>query len=180
MKKTNIFLLGALVMVAVVVAVEFAVYMSGVVPYRKCSEVYKQYSKVEGVRATYVKDYRVNDTLTVGVTLLEATDSAGWAFLVDTFHISKDRIKRAKVMPDYRVFEWQVVRGQPETKAVLKGINRIPNLTKDDVELCICDFQEKEISIFHAQNAKEIDAIRNYNFDKMTNKKITNDEDKKN
>ena len=149
-------------------------------PESECSEVYRHYAHVEGVEAAFVKGFPINDTVAVDVTLLHATDSAGWAFLVDTFHISKDRIKRAKVMPAYRVFEWQVVRGQPETKAVLKGINRIPNLTKDDVELCICDFQENEISIFHAQNAKEIDAIRNYNFDKMTNKKLTNDEDKKN
>ena len=179
MKKTDI--LVWLLLCGLAVGAAFALKQCRrTLPESQCSEVYRRYAHVPGVEAAFVKGFPINDTVAVDVTLLHATDSAGWAFLVDTFHISKDRIKRAKVMPDYRVFEWQVVRGQPETKAVLKGINRIPNLTKDDVELCICDFQEKEISIFHAQNAKEIDAIRNYNFDKMTNKKITNDEDKKN
>ena len=36
--------------------------------------------------------------------------------------------------------------------------------------MCVCDFQEKEICILHAKSAREIDAIKNYNFDNMTNK----------
>ena len=40
---------------------------------------------MEGVRATYVKDYRINDTLTIGVTLLEATTDSGWAMLQEDF-----------------------------------------------------------------------------------------------
>ena len=55
------------------------------VPLEECSEVYKRYHKVEGVRATYVKNYPVNDTLTVGVTLLEATTDSGWAMLQEDF-----------------------------------------------------------------------------------------------
>ena len=87
MKKSSILLLGLLVVAIVVVATMVARYLPGVVPYWQCSEVYKKYSRVEGVRATYVKDYRVNDTLTVGVTLLEATDSAGWAVLQEDFGV---------------------------------------------------------------------------------------------
>ena len=60
-------------------------YMQSVVPYWQCSEVYKRYHKVEGVRATYVKNYPVNDTLTVGVTLLEATTDSGWAVMQKDF-----------------------------------------------------------------------------------------------
>ena len=88
MKKSSILLLGLLVVAIVVVATMVARYLPGVVPYWQCSEVYKKYSRVEGVRATYVKDYRVNDTLTVGVTLLEATDSAGWACLKEDYGLT--------------------------------------------------------------------------------------------
>ena len=86
MKRTSIVTLCLCVFVAVVMVV--AVCMQRVVPYWQCSEVYKKYSRVEGVRATYVKDYRVNDTLTVGVTLLEATDSAGWEYLKEDFGLT--------------------------------------------------------------------------------------------
>lgn len=83
MKRTSIVTLCLCVFVAVVMVV--AVCMQRVVPYWQCSEVYKKYSRVEGVRATYVKDYRVNDTLTVGVTLLEATVDSGWVTLQEDF-----------------------------------------------------------------------------------------------
>ena len=85
MKKSSILLLGLLVVAIVVVATMVARYLPDVVPYWQCSEVYKKYSRVEGVRATYVKDYRVNDTLTVGVTLLEATVDSGWVTLQEDF-----------------------------------------------------------------------------------------------
>ena len=83
MKRTSIVTLCLCVFVAVVMVV--AVCMQRVVPYWQCSEVYKKYSRVEGVRATYVKDFRVNDTLTVGVTLLEATEDSGWVTLQEDF-----------------------------------------------------------------------------------------------
>jgi hypothetical protein len=70
------------VTVAVVLCIK---YVPRAVPWEECSEVYKRYSRVEGVRATYVKDFRVNDTLTVGVTLLEATTDSGWAALQRDF-----------------------------------------------------------------------------------------------
>ena len=55
------------------------------VPYWQSSEVYKKYKDVEGIRASYVKDYPVNDTLTVAVTLLETTTDSGWAMLQEDF-----------------------------------------------------------------------------------------------
>ena len=85
MKKTHILILGLLVVVATVVVVQVVRYLPRVVPYWQCSEVYKRYSRVEGVRATYIQDFRVNDTLTVGVTLLEATTDSGWVTLQEDF-----------------------------------------------------------------------------------------------
>ena len=83
MKKHNVIII-ILCVVAVLVAV-LVKRCPRTVPYEQCSEVYKRYSRVEGVRATYVKDYRVNDTLTIGVTLLEATTDSGWVTLQEDF-----------------------------------------------------------------------------------------------
>ena len=83
MKKNK--LICVVLFVTVVVAMLAWGYLARVVPYWQCSEVYKRYSRVEGVRATYVKDYRINDTLTIGVTLLEATTDSGWAMLQEDF-----------------------------------------------------------------------------------------------
>ena len=83
MKKNN--LICVVLFVTVVVAMLAWGYLARVVPYWQCSEVYKRYSRVEGVRATYMKDYRINDTLTIAVTLLEATTDSGWAMLQEDF-----------------------------------------------------------------------------------------------
>ena len=32
-----------------------------VVPFSQCSDVYKRYAKMDGVDATFIKDYKVND-----------------------------------------------------------------------------------------------------------------------
>lgn len=48
------------------------------VPWDECSEVYRQYAHADGIEATFVHDYPVCDTLSVDVTILQATDSAGW------------------------------------------------------------------------------------------------------
>ena len=85
MKKNN--LICVVLFVTVVVAMLAWGYLARVVPYWQCSEVYKRYSRVEGVRATYMKDYRINDTLTVAVTLLEATTDSGWAVLQEDFNV---------------------------------------------------------------------------------------------
>ena len=85
MKKSSIYIIFILVVVAAIVVGLAVRYVPSVVPYWQCSEVYKRYSKVEGVCASYIKDYRINDTLTLGVTLLEATTDSGWAMLQEDF-----------------------------------------------------------------------------------------------
>ena len=49
-----------------------------VVPFDQCSDVYKRYADMDGVDATFIKDYKVNDSIRVNVTLLQATDSVSW------------------------------------------------------------------------------------------------------
>ena len=85
-KKTHNIICVAICVVSGVVALWLS-YMPRKVPYSQCSEVYRRYSEVEGIRATYVKDYRLNDTLTIGVTLLEAETDSGWVRLQEDFDL---------------------------------------------------------------------------------------------
>lgn len=47
-------------------------------PQGEVSEYYTRYAGAHGINAAFVKDYRVNDTLRLDVTVLEVTDSAVW------------------------------------------------------------------------------------------------------
>lgn len=63
------------------------VSLPNVVPKDNCSDLYRQYAGAEGIKATFVKDYRVNDSLTLDVTILEARDSVGWDQMKNDFKI---------------------------------------------------------------------------------------------
>ena len=166
MKKHNVIFI-ILCVVAVLVAV-LVKRCPRTVPYEQCSEVYKRYSRVEGVRATYVKDYRINDTLTIGVTLLEATDSAGWKYLLQKFNISQE-MQTVFEQVDFGVMSWNSPKDNPEVRATTVGECRDVSLTDKDIEICACSFRERKICVFHTQSEEEILAIDNYNYDNMIN-----------
>ena len=178
MKKHNVIFI-ILCVVAVLVAV-LVKRCPRTVPYEQCSEVYKRYSRVEGVRATYVKDYRINDTLTIGVTLLEATDSAGWKYLLQKFNISQE-MQTVFEQVDFGVMSWNSHKDNPEVKAATIGECRDVSLTDKDIEICACSFRERKICVFHTQSEEEILAIDNYNYDNMINQtNLLNHEEDKN
>lgn len=54
---------------------------------RQCSPLYQRYYNVPGIEASYVKGFRINDTLAIDATLLHATDSASWERLLNDFHL---------------------------------------------------------------------------------------------
>ena len=47
----------------------------------QCSKIYWQYRGQEGIKASYVRDYPVDDTTLVDVTLLRATTDSAWVSL---------------------------------------------------------------------------------------------------
>lgn len=57
------------------------------VPFSQCSEIYQKYAGNPGIDASFVKNFRINDTLNVDVTVLKATDSVGWATMLSDFNI---------------------------------------------------------------------------------------------
>ena len=59
-------------------------------PPEECSELYRAYMDTPGVDATFIRGFQVNDTVSVDVTLLQATDSAGWETLITDFKIVRE------------------------------------------------------------------------------------------
>lgn len=56
-------------------------------PSKEVSEIYTRYENVDEIAASFIKDYKVNDSVFVDVTMLEAKDSAGWAMLKQDFSV---------------------------------------------------------------------------------------------
>ena len=79
LRRWLLFALLCLVAVAASVAI---VYWQHTVPLSECSEVYRQYYKTPGIRAAYIQDMTVDDTIHFDMTLLEARDSATYVWLL--------------------------------------------------------------------------------------------------
>ena len=56
-------------------------------PAGRCGELYRRYAGRPGIEAAYLRDYRLNDSVSVAVTLFRATDSAAWQQLCSDFAI---------------------------------------------------------------------------------------------
>jgi hypothetical protein len=78
-RRLPILLLLALLGVGAVVVCK---YWNGLFPLGDTSEVYRQYRHLPGVRAAFIRQMPINDTLRLDMTLLEAEDSAAFADLL--------------------------------------------------------------------------------------------------
>lgn len=78
----------------------------------ECSVLYQRYAESPDICATYIKNYRVNDTLTLNATLLEATTDSGWAILLKDFNISPLPPEiLARIKHKDAVTSWYVLHG---------------------------------------------------------------------
>ena len=169
MRKRNILLLTILVVIAVVGGMLAVRYLPGIVPESQCSEVYRRYAHVPGVEAAFVKGFPINDTLGVDVTLLRATDSAGWVYLIDAFGLPTEVLETVKESSEFNIWVWRSPKNEPEKRIILSSQN------KDSIlEIVVISFAEHQIGIFHSGSKEEEDAIMNYNLDRTTNKITSN------
>ncbi len=90
-------------------------YWPRTVPWDECSALYRQYAHADGIEATFLRGYRVNDTLAIDVTLLQATDSAGWQHLRKDIKISdyEEELFRQKTVAGINIM---VICGACSTK----------------------------------------------------------------
>ena len=117
------------------------------VPFEQCSEIYQKYANMEDVSASFIKDYKVNDTVYVDVTLLEATDSVGWVTLKKDFDIPnpspnfQQRIDSGKNMIGVKII--------PKSIAVDTTSKEYPN------NLLAISYLNHTLTIFHIKNDVE-------------------------
>lgn len=155
------------------------------VPFDQCSEIYKKYANVEKVKASFIKDFKVNDTVFVDVTLLEATDSMGWATLKKDFEIpnpspdfqqridsGKDLIYTKKIpkvtIADSLKKSHPNVSSQSREDDNLHSSRGAENVTYGNDWLAISHLNHI-IIVFHTKNEDEVHAVIFRNFEKSIN-----------
>lgn len=156
-KEWPIKVLATVVVVGVALAVKF---LFCAVPYWQSSEVYKKYKDVEGIRASYVKDFRVNDTLTIAVTLLEATTDSGWAMLQRDFSITPIPPEVINLIDSNSVDLWLASK---------RDYSRHKDSILSNNYLIAASRFKHKIAIFDIWSEEQLDAIYYYHFNKIQN-----------
>ena len=131
------------------------------VPFDQCSDLYKQYAGMEGIDATFIKNFKVNDTVFVDVTLLEVIDSMGWTTLKKDFEVPNPP-------PDVQQF---IDNGEDliYVKVIPKSTTTDTILDSYSNNLLAISHLKRTLTVFHIKNKEELNAVRHYNYDKSTN-----------
>ena len=160
--KPKQLILPAIIFLAIVLVALAVRLWPRTVPFDQCSDLYKQYANVEGIDASFIKDYKVNDTLTLDVTLLEATTDSAWQALCADFALS-DIVKTIMQIDPCAIFSRQVNRH--DHTQVVRG-------DSPDAEILAISCSTKTLSIFHTRNAAEKHAVFHHNYKETINQDI--------
>ena len=142
-------------------AITVAKYWFRIFPSHEVSPLYEHYADVEGIDASFIKDFRVNDTVFVDVTLLEAKDSAGWDILCHDFAISKLNAELQQFIDNGEdlISSQKIAKGNNPSKALTDT---------DNYDILATSRQTHMLTVFHIHNSNETQAIYHRNFDKST------------
>lgn len=128
------------------------------VPFDQCSDVYKRYAKMDGVDATFIKDYKVNDSVVVSATMLEATTDSAWIILQHDFSIP--------IIPKEYEEYFYADTNQLSLKLVPK---KNPSLPMDSIilnnDLVAISYPKRLICIFSIENTSQLKAILRDKYD---------------
>ena len=160
--KPKQFLLPAIIFLAIVLVALAVRLWPRTVPFDQCSEVYKRYADMDGVDATFIKDYKVNDSIRVNVTLLQATDSVSWNIIAKDLNVPPP----PEIPDEYKglflqsnSFGYFIVKNKP---------NEDKQMHDKRKDICTFSREKMTICIFHTCNETQIDAILDNSIDEIT------------
>ena len=126
-------------------------------PTHAVSEVYTRYAGTDGLNVVFLKDFQVNDTLFLDVTLLEAKTDSAWVVLQSDFHVP--------IIPE----EYRELLANSSSVDFWLASKKDPTIRTDTIishnDLIVMSRQKQTISVCHIENKRQADAI----MDKKTN-----------
>ncbi len=153
-----------LLVAAAILAVGVAVWRY-TAPQRHVSDLYRRYENANGIAASYIHNYHVNDTIRIDVTLLEATTDSAWQALCADFALS-DIVETIEDLDPSAVFSRQVSR-HDYSKVVLGD--------SPDAECLAISCDSRTFAVFHTRNAAEMHAVFHHNYKKSTGEPLNDD-----
>lgn len=135
------------------------VFLPQVVPYSQCSDAYKKYANVEGIEATFIKDFRINDTVSVDVTVLEAVDTNAWNMLKNDCSLPVlDPVSQRKIDNGKDLIFTRLVNDD--------DFNEPADLNSPECDVIAISYLNHTIWVFHVKSMIERHAVLFYNLEK--------------
>lgn len=135
----------------IIMAVLVAYYLFNTIPRRvpldECSELYLHYAGQPGINASFVKDFRINDSLSVNATLLQAKDTSAWYRLMEMFLMPKQKID--SLLTSGKIIIRAAPRGHPESPGI-EDCTIFDVITIDNAHLQLCFFHANDKNVFTA------------------------------
>ena len=159
--KKRFWLIIAILALVEALVCYLAIQWKYIFPSNEVSEIYARYEKVEGFDVSFVKDYKVNDTVLVDVTLLEAKDSVGWATLKKDFEVpNPPPVAHQCIDNGEDLISVKLIPKSTTTDTILKPY---PN------DVLAISHLKRSLIVFHTKNNDEVHAVIFHNFEKSTN-----------
>ena len=165
-KRTCITL--AIIAVGLAVCAGFFLFPRQLTP-EECGALYQRYKDAEGIDASFIKDFPVNDTLATDALLLEAATDSAWCELLADFGMPKSLIDRytfdkkslvsdgrnsiTKFYMDKDNIKKRKSRKKPESRLVIAS----------HTKRCICVFLTDEQKTKETISLTEIKKLKNEN-----------------
>ena len=143
--KRRLLIIGLVVLLCAATATTW-VYRQRLFAPRHVSETYLKYADRQDVEATFIRDFHINDTVAVAVTVLVAQDEESWMELLSTLmrvHINlyPESVRHAYLNGGDVIGIRCYPANQPQQQMSLADI--------DDVELAISYNSTRTVYVFH-------------------------------
>lgn len=161
-KKYRSFVIYLVVFVATLFAITVAFRWHRLFPSDEVSQQYARFADVKGLDVSFVKKYRVNDSLIVDVTLIEANDSVEWDFVCEELGI----LPASKIPDEYKAmffsdcsFEHKSIIDSTSSDEAGYPLRDVYVYSRKRMEMCI----------FHSLSQKQYDLLVSSETEKITN-----------
>jgi len=158
----------AIIAVGLAVCAGFFLFPRQLTP-EECGALYQRYKDAEGIDASFIKDFPVNDTLTTDALLLEAATDSAWCELLLDFGVPEEMIEMYKSNKEFFISNensslllFYMDRNNPS--------ERLP-FRHPDSRLVIASFKKQSMSVFLTEDINVKKTIGLSETVKLKNKK---------
>jgi len=156
-----------IVSVAEALVLCLAFQRKNVSPSGEVGETYTRYADVGGIDVSYIKDFKINDSVFVDVTLIEASDSAAWVLLKEDFRIVEPW-ERGIPYDSTMVLTWLAPHNDHSSPMDTVLLNN---------DIILVRFATKTVVVIDVESEEQIKAVNRYHIDNIHNKTQKNEQE---